>query len=149
MKAIPLLVTLTDFEYCFNRILFYFTEHLIKDMYLPEYNYPLWGYLRFYNDILRGNAQVPIIYCLLPLLLKIDTATFDVNMTNYFQDIIKNQFQRLLTVPPYKLTLFCNTYMEEKYFALFLPSSFYYEFYSKNEKINHLDLTDNYSSAIL
>ena len=118
-------------------------------MYLPEYNYPLWGYLRFYSDILRGNAQVPIIYCLLPLLLKNDTATFQVNMTNYFQDIIKNQFQRLLTVPPYKLTLLCKTYMEEKYFALFLPSSFYYEFYAKNEKINHLDLNDNYSSAIL
>lgn len=64
------------------------------------------------------NAQV-LIFRLLPLLLKIDAAVFEANMTNNSQDITKNQFQRQLTVPLHKLTLLSDTYMEEKYSTFF------------------------------
>ena len=39
--------------------------------------------------------------------MKIDAATFEVNMTNYPQDITKKQFRRYLTVPQYKQN-FCT-----------------------------------------
>lgn len=40
----------------------------------------------------RGNSQVLIFCQLLPLLVKIDAASFE-NMTNYFLKIIKNSFR--------------------------------------------------------
>ena len=43
---------------------------------------------------LKGNTQVLIICWLLPLLFKIYTATFEVNITNHSQDIKEKQFQR-------------------------------------------------------
>ena len=78
---------------------------------------------------------MPIIYSLLLQLLKTHTATFEANMTNYFQDITKNQ--RLLTVPSYELTLLCNMYIEEKYFTFFCLTVFIRNF-TLNENINHL-----------
>ena len=40
-----------------------------------------------------------IFYWPLPLLAKIDDATFKVNITNHSQDITKKQFQGQLKVP--------------------------------------------------
>ena len=56
------------------------------------------------------------MFCwLLPLLVKIDVATFEVNMTNHSQDIAKKQ----LAVPPYNETLLRNTYIDENYIIFF------------------------------
>ena len=52
--------------------------------------------------------------------MKIDAATYEVNIANLSQDITKEQFQRQFTPQPHKITLLRNTYMEEKYFAFFL-----------------------------
>lgn len=52
--------------------------------------------------------------------MKIDPATYEVNIANLSQDITKEQFQRQFTPQPHKITLLRNTYMEEKYFAFFL-----------------------------
>ena len=60
------------------------------------------------------------MFCwLLPLLVKIDVATFEVNMTNHSQDIAKKHFQQQLAVPPYNETLLRNTYIEENYIIFF------------------------------
>ena len=61
------------------------------------------------------------MFCwLLFLLVKTDTAIFEVNMTNHSQDITKKQFQQQLVAPPHKQTLLRNTYMEENYLTYFL-----------------------------
>ena len=58
--------------------------------------------------------QEPPIFCwLLHLLLKIDAATFEVNMTNHSQDITRKQYQRQVTVPSYEQTLLRNTDMRK------------------------------------
>ena len=72
--------------------------------------------------------QVVMICWLLPLLLTIDVATFEVNMTRYS----KKQLQRQLAVPPHKQTLLRNTFMEEKHFLdnfikLYQTSDFIYK----------------------
>ena len=41
----------------------------------------------------RGNSQVLIFCQLLPLLMKIDAASFENIMTNYYLKIIKNSFR--------------------------------------------------------
>ena len=64
------------------------------------------------------DAQV-LIFRLLPLLLKIDTAIFEAIMTNHSEDITKNLFQRQLMVPLRKQTLLRITFMEEKYSTFF------------------------------
>ena len=61
------------------------------------------------------------MFCwLLLLLVKIDAAIFEVNMTNHSQDITKKQFQQQLVVPPHKQTLLRNMYMKENYLTYFL-----------------------------
>ena len=81
-----------------------------------------------------------------------DATTFNVNVTNYFQDITRKMFPRQLTVP----TLFDNTCcIKERYFIFFLrilmllakclirrnqiPSIVNF---TMNQKINHFDHFD-------
>ena len=60
------------------------------------------------------------MFCwLLPLLVKIDVATLEVNIIDHFQDITKKKFHQKQTMPPHKQTLLGNTFIEEKYFILF------------------------------
>ena len=54
-----------------------------------------------------------IFYWLVPFLAKIDAATFEVNMTNQSQDIMKKQFQQQLKIPSHKQILSCNMYTNE------------------------------------
>ena len=54
------------------------------------------------------------------MLDKISPTTFELNMTNHFQNITIKQFQRKLMLPAHKQTLLRNTYLEEKYFTFFL-----------------------------
>lgn len=59
----------------------------------------------------------------LPLVVKLDAATFEVNVTDRSQDM-KNQFQQQLKVPLYHINkLYCtiyNTHMKQKCFKFFL-----------------------------
>ena len=48
-------------------------------------------------------------YSLLPVLVKIGAATFEVNAKSRSQNIAKKYFQRQLTVPPHKQVLLYNT----------------------------------------
>ena len=52
-------------------------------------------------QIVSNCATHHIFSWLFLLLVKIDTATFEVNMTNHSQDITKKQFQQQLTVLPH------------------------------------------------
>ena len=51
-------------------------------------------------------------YWVLPVLLKIDAAFFEVNMTNYSQDIIKKTLLLRNHDTIIKLTLLQNTYQD-------------------------------------
>lgn len=57
------------------------------------------------------------------LIVKIDDATFEVNITNNFQDITKKQFQWQLRVPPHRQTFLHHTFMDENYFTLLMKYS--------------------------
>lgn len=61
-----------------------------------------------------------IFYWPLPLLAKIDDATFKVNITNHSQDTTKKSFQRQMMVQVDRQTLLRNTSMEGKSFIFFL-----------------------------
>ena len=51
-----------------------------------------------------------MIFCwMVPLFVKIDAATSEVNMPNHSQDIMLKQFQQQLTLPPNKQNLLSNT----------------------------------------
>ena len=61
----------------------------------------------------RGNAQILIFWKLLPLLVKIDAPTLEINMANHSQEILKKkQCQRQLAVPPQIQTFLQNAYIE-------------------------------------
>ena len=51
-----------------------------------------------------------IFYWLLPLLVKIDTAIFEVIMTIQSEDTLKKAVSATVDVPKYKQTLLRNTY---------------------------------------
>ena len=72
-----------------------------------------------------------LFYWRLLLLVKIDADEFEVNMTNYCQDI-KKQFLWQLTVPP----IMRNRFLEEKYFAFFLIGNINREFHQTTDFIN-------------
>lgn len=60
-----------------------------------------------------------IFWWALPQPPKTDTETFEVNMTNQFQDIAKKEFQQQLPLLPHKQILFGNVYIEENHFTFF------------------------------
>ena len=57
------------------------------------------------------NLQLLMFCWLLPLLVKTDVATLEVNITDHFQDITKKQFQRKQTVPLHKQKTFIVKYV--------------------------------------
>ena len=59
------------------------------------------------------------ILLLLPMIVKIDAITFELNMANNYQGFTKKQCQRLFTVSHHGQTLLGNALMEEGFFTLF------------------------------
>ena len=70
-------------------------------------------------NYVRGNAEVLIFFWFLPLLVKINAVTFEVNMVNQSQDIAKKQFQRQLAPPPLTYFIVQSIYMDKIFRILF------------------------------
>ena len=70
-----------------------------------------------------GQFSGADILWVVPMLVKIDAAAFEVKMTNHSQDHLLKEFQQQLTIPLNKQTFLSNTRMEKSISHFFLKRS--------------------------